>query len=141
MAEGTVFDDDEEVIFLTIAQVINLHEDAIRHYSSTESLRILDQGLLESAVLTPQQTFEGYYFYQTLPEMAAAYLIGLTLDHAFENGNKRIGLAACSTFLRLNGYRLTLTQNEAVDLTLRLISHELSREDVVRILENATEPI
>lgn len=141
MAEGTVFDDDEEVIFLTIAQVINLHEDAIRHYSPTESLRILDQGLLESAVLTPQQTFEGYYFYQTLPEMAAAYLIGLTLNHAFENGNKRIGLAACSTFLRLNGYRLTLTQNEAVDLTLRLISHELSREDVVRILENATEPI
>ena len=43
MAEGTVFDDDEEVIFLTIAQVINLHEDAIRHYSPTESLRILDQ--------------------------------------------------------------------------------------------------
>jgi len=141
LGDDTAFDAIEEIVFLTIAQVINLHEDAIRRYSPTESLRILDQGLLESAVLTPQQTFEGHHFYQTLPEMAAAYLVGLTLNHAFENGNKRIGLAACSTFLRLNGYRLTLTQDEAVDLTLRLISHEVSREDVVRILENATELI
>lgn len=141
LADDTVFDDDEDVVFLTIAQVINLHEDGIRLYSPTESLNILDQGRLESAVLTPQQTFEGRYFYQSLTEMATAYLIGLTLNHAFENGNKRIGFAACSTFFRLNGYRLTLSQDEAVDLTLRLISHELSREDAVRVLANAAVPI
>lgn len=91
--------------------------------------------------MTPQQTFEGQYFYKTLAEMAAAYLVGLTLNHAFENGNKRIGFAACSTFLRLNGYRLTLSQDEAVDMTLRLISHELTREDVVGMLRDASETV
>ena len=91
--------------------------------------------------MTPQQTFGGRYLYQTLPEMASAYLVGLTLNHAFQNGNKRIGFAACSTFLRLNGYRLTLSQDEAVSLTLRLISHELTREGVVDILKNAIDAI
>ena len=122
---------EDDLIFLTVAQVIELHEEGIKRFSPTESLTLLDKGLLESAVMTPQQTFGGRYLYQTPPEMAAAYLVGLTLNHAFQNGNKRIGFAACSTFLRLNGYRLTLGQDEAVSLTLRLISHELTREDVI----------
>lgn len=132
---------EEDVVFLTVDQVISLHEEGIRRYSPTESLNVLDKGLLESAVMTPQQTFGGRYLYQTLPEMAAAYLVGLTLNHAFANGNKRIGFAACSTFLRLNGYRLTLSQDEAVDLTLHLISHDLNREAIVDILSNAVSLI
>ena len=91
--------------------------------------------------MTPQQTFGGQYLYQTLTKMAAAYMVGLVLNHAFENGNKRIGFAACSTFLRLNGHRLTLSQDEAVDLTSFLVSHELTRKDVVEILENAVDLI
>ena len=138
MADESIFGEDD-VVFLTLGQVIALHAEGIRRYSSTESLNILDMSLLESAVMTPQQTFGGQYLYQTLPEMAAAYMVGLTLNHAFENGNKRIGFAACSTFLRLNGYRLTLSQDEAVDLTLRLISHELTREDVVDVLDSAVD--
>lgn len=140
MADEGVYGEDD-VVFLTVDQVISLHKEGIRRYSPTESLNVLDKGLLESAVMTPQQTFGGQYLYQTLPEMAAAYLVGLTLNHAFENGNKRIGLATCSTFLRLNGYRLTLSQDEAVDLTQRLISHELTREDVVDTLRNAIDLI
>jgi death-on-curing protein len=91
--------------------------------------------------MAPRQTFGGQYLYRALTEMAAAYLIGLALNHAFENGNKRVAFAACSVFLRVNGYRLTLTQDEAVDLTLRVISHELSREEVVQILEDGITPI
>jgi death-on-curing protein len=136
LADESVFGEDD-VVFLTVDQVISLHQESIRRYSPTESLNILDRGLLESAVMTLQQTFRGQYLYQTLPEMAAAYLVGLTLNHAFENGNKRIGFAVCSTFLRLNGYRLTLSQDAAVDLTLHLISHELTREDVIDILGSA----
>ncbi len=140
MADEGIFDEDD-VVFLSVDQVVSLHGEGIRRYSPTESLNIFDKGLLESAVMTPQQTFGGQYLYRTLPEMAAAYMVGLTLNHAFENGNKRIGFAACSTFLRLNGYRLTLSEDEAVDLTLRLISHELTREDAVNILENAIDLI
>ncbi len=119
-SEG-IFDEDD-VVFLSVDQVVSLHEEGIRRYSPTESLNIFDKGLLESAVMMPQQTFGGQYLYQTLPEMAAAYMVGLTLNHAFENGNKRIGFAACSTFFRLNGYRLTLSEDEAVDPGLIVVA-------------------
>lgn len=112
LADEGLFDEDN-VVFLSVDQVSSLHEEGIRRYSPAESLNILDKGRLESAVMTPQQTFGGQYLYQTL----------------------------CSTFLRLNGYRLTLSQDEAVDLTLRLISHELTREDVVIQLGNAIDLI
>lgn len=127
------------ILFLTVEQAIRLHEEGIRRYSPTESFALRDHRLLESAVMTPQQTFDSEFLYRTLTEMAAAYLIGLAFNHPFENGNKRVAFAACSIFLRMNGYRLTLTQDEAVSLTLRVLNHELIRADVVEILDDAIE--
>lgn len=132
-------DPREDPAFLSVSDVVVLHEDGIKRYSPTESRILCDHRLLESAVMAPQQTFGGAYLYGTLTEMATAYLIGLAFNHRFENGNKRAAFAACSTFLRMNGYRLTLTQDEAVSLTLRVVKHELEREAVVEILDGAVE--
>ena len=137
----TAEDFEEEIAFLTREQVLILHEEGIKRYSPTESLNILNETALRSAVNTPQQTFDGSYLYQSLTEMATAYLIGLAGNHAFEQGNKRVAFAACSTFLRMNGYRLTLTQDEAVDLTLRVVTHKIEREEVVELLDEAIEPL
>ena len=68
-------------------------------------------------------------------------MISLVSNHALENGNKRVGFAACSTFLRMNGFRLNLTQNEAVDITLRLAKHKIEREEVVAVLSDAIKPL
>lgn len=104
---------DEEVIFLTMDDVLKLHEEAIKQHSPSESLYVLSRNLLESAVLAPGQTLDGVYIYSTFIQMAAAYAGGLCLNHAFENGNKRVAFAACSTFLNMNGFRLNLSQDEA----------------------------
>ena len=72
--------------------------------------------------------------------MAAAYLVGLVPNHPFENGNKRVGFAAVSVFLRLDGFQLTLTEDEAIDLTLKVATGELDREAVAEIVrENMQE--
>lgn len=139
--DGTDGIGPDDLEFLTVSQVVVLHEDGVRFYSPQESLALREPGLLESAVMTPQQTFEGEYLYQTLTEMAAAYLFGLAFNHPFENANKRVAFAACSTFLRMNGYRLTLTQDGAVDLTMRVVKHEMDREEVVELLNAAIEPL
>jgi death-on-curing protein len=131
----------DDIIFLTVEEVLILHEENIKLYSPHESLNVLNEGSLHSAVSTPQQTFGGSFLYESLTEMAAAYLIGLAFNHAFENGNKRVAFAACSTFLRMNGYQLTFTQDEAVSLTLRMVTHEIEREEVVELLDNAIVPI
>ena len=135
------FINDYEIVFLTVDQIITLHEDSIGRYSPTESRRIRDVGLLESATMNPQQTFDGNYLYSTIPKMATAYLVGLALNHPFENGNKRVAFAACSIFLRMNGYKLTLSQDEAANLTLDVVNHEVTSNTVEAILETAIVPM
>lgn len=139
--EPEVEEDDGEVIFLTAEQVIILHDEGIRQFSPGEPLEVRDHGLLDSAIHAPQHSFGGEYLYSTLAEMAAAYLISLCQNHAFEQGNKRVGFAACSIFLRMNGYQLTLSQEEAIDLTLRVANHAIERDEVVAFLEGAIEPL
>ena len=141
MSEEAEADEIGEVIFLTVDQVIDLHEEGIASFSPGESLFVRDRGLLESAVMTPQQTFGGDFLYHSISEMAAAYLIGLSLNHPFENGNKRAAFIACSVFLRINGFLLTMSQDEAEMLTFGVSKHELSREDVVKALDGAIDII
>ncbi len=86
-----------DLIFLTLDEVIILHRDQIRRYGG--SLGIRDAGLLQSALETPKSTFGGSYLHEDIFMMAAAYLFHLVQNHAFINGNKRIGLYAALAFL------------------------------------------
>ncbi len=133
--------DGTAVEFLTVEQVVDLHDEVMLEFTPSEPKAIKDNGLLESAVMAPQQTFGGEFLYKSLSEMAATYLIGLAQNHAFMQGNKRIAFAACSTFLQMNGYQLTLTNAEAVSLTMAVINHEIDREEVAAILDAATQPL
>lgn len=87
--------------FLSVQDVLAIHEDTVLHEGGLSGLR--DAGLLESAVLMPQQQFGGEYLHPGLPEMAAAYLFHLCRNHAFLDGNKRVAVLAALIFLRVNG--------------------------------------
>lgn len=84
-------------IYLTVAEVLEMHRQLIDEFGGTQGLR--DRGLLEAAVFRPQN---GYY--DDLIHEAGALMESLTINHAFLDGNKRIGFAAADTFLRVNGY-------------------------------------
>jgi len=130
----------DDITFLSVEDVIAIHENQIRTYSPGESLAIRDRGLLESAVMAVQQTFDGEYLYGSITEMAAVYLSGIAKNHAFENGNKRAAFAASSVFLRMNGFRLALTQDEAVELVLGVIAHRIDREQLSDLIGKSIQP-
>lgn len=90
-----------ERIYLTVAEVLEMHRRLIEEFGGIQGLR--DRGLLESAVFRPQS---GYY--EDLLHEAAALMESLANNHAFLDGNKRISLAATDTFLRINGLYLEL---------------------------------
>jgi death-on-curing protein len=115
-------------VFLTVDEVLALHEHQIAVYGGSPGLR--DFGLLESAAATPSASFGGELLHASLPEMAAAYLYHLTSNHAFVDGNKRVGLAAALTFLRLNGLRETCSGDALVELTLGVADGSLSKAEV-----------
>ncbi|MGY6643654.1 MAG: type II toxin-antitoxin system death-on-curing family toxin [Salinarimonas sp.] len=92
--------------YLTGIEVLAIHADQIERYGGTQGLR--DAGLLEAALFRPQT---GYY--ADLIEQAAALWESLTRNHAFVDGNKRIGFAATYTFLAINGRRITADADTA----------------------------
>ena len=89
----------ESIQFLSIDEVLALHERVIEKFGGTAGLR--DAGLLESALYRPQS---GYY--KSLEEMATALFESLLINHPFVDGNKRVAFFAMDVFLRLNGWKL-----------------------------------
>jgi death-on-curing family protein len=66
---------------------------------------------------------------------AKLYAVALRLgNHAFQNGNKRVALAAGSVFLWMNGYQLTLSQSEAEKLIFDLVTHKVGHEQTAEII-------
>ena len=89
------------------------------------SLDVRDIGLLESALARPQASAFGSEAYPELHTKAAALLHSVASNHGLVDGNKRLALAATIAFLGINGWRLTLTNDEAYDLVIAISSGEL----------------
>jgi death-on-curing protein len=90
--------------FLVLDEVLRIHADQIAHYGG--ALGVRDEGGLVSAIAQPEVAFDGHRLHDTLAAQAAAYLFHLVKNHAFVDGNKRVGTAAALVFLDLNGYEL-----------------------------------
>lgn len=90
-----------DCIHLATADVLEIHAQVIAAYGGLAGVR--DHGLLESAISAPQATAFGVSPFADLVEVAAAYLFYLCRNHPFNDGNKRVAMAASIVFLRLNG--------------------------------------
>lgn len=105
---------------LTKSQVLHLHQDIIA--VSGGSFEIRDEGLLDSALNAPFQTFGGTDLYPTILEKAARLGYGLIKNHPFVDGNKRIGTHTMLVFLAINHMELEYTDRELIDLILEIAS-------------------
>jgi death on curing protein len=114
----------KRVRWLTVDGVKTIHADLITRYGGSHGLR--DAGLLESAIHRARNLHE--YERASVPRMAAAYAWGLVKNHAFVDGNKRIGLAALVSFLHLNGFELDCTEVEETAMILRAAASEITEE-------------
>jgi death on curing protein len=85
--------------YLTTLDVVAMNEAILQQYGSSALLR--DEGALESAIMRPQMA--AHYEGADLLTQTALLIAGITLAHAFLDGNKRTALAAGTTFLHLNG--------------------------------------
>ncbi len=106
------------MIYLTVAEVIELHEMVVAQSGGGTGIREL--GGLESAVAQPQMTFGDVDLYPTLEDKAAALAFSLVMNHPFVDGNKRIGHAAMESFLMLNGYEIDAAVDEQEGVFLNL---------------------
>lgn len=115
---------------LTKEQIIMLHNELIRETGGSGGLR--DEGLLDSALNAPFQGFGDVDSFPSLQQKGARLGYGLICNHAFVDGNKRIGAHAMLLFLSLNGIELEYTQNELSDMILDVAAGNLRFEDMVK---------
>ncbi len=115
---------------LSKEQILALHHELIKATGGTDGLR--DEGLLDSAINIPFQGFGDTDTFPSLQQKAARLGYGLIQNHAFVDGNKRIGAHAMLVFLALNGIELEYEQSELSDMILSVASDKLKFEDMVK---------
>lgn len=118
------------MIRLSKSQILLIHDQLISETGGSSGLR--DEGMLDSALNAPFQTFGREDVYPSLQKKAARLCFGLVKNHPFVDGNKRIGAHAMLVFLALNGIELQHTQSELSDVILQLAAGEIEATDLLR---------
>ena len=118
------------MIILSKPQVLMLHEQLINDTGGSTGIR--NEGILDSALMNPFQSFGGEELYPSIQAKAAQLCFGLVKNHAMIDGNKRLGAHVMLVFLALNGYELSYSQEELVEIILALAAGEKNVEDILR---------
>ena len=95
------------------------------------SIGIRDIGLLESALNNAYATFGGEELYKTKEEKAASLGFSLISNHAFVDGNKRIGVYVMLTFLEAEGIKMNCSNGDVVNLGLSVASGDMKFNDIL----------
>lgn len=119
---------------LTKEQVLRLHSLMIDTTGGLDGLR--DEGLLDSALLSADQTFEGLDLYPSTLIKIARIAFNLIKNHPFIDGNKRIGTYIMLNLLALNGLEIDFSIDEVIKIGLDLASGEMSFEQLVETIIN-----
>lgn len=117
------------MIRLSEEKVMYLHNILIEQTGGNPSIR--DRGLLDSALEGAYQTFGGVELYPTTEEKGARLGYSLISNHAFIDGNKRIGMLVMFVFLEINGVRLNPTNEEFARVGLAVASGEMEYDNLL----------
>lgn len=118
------------MIWITTEDVIQIHSRVIQGSGGLDGLR--DRDGLEAAVSAPMQTFSGQELYPTDIEKIARLGFGLASNHAFLDGNKRIGAMMTQLLLKWNGYHLELCSGDLADMFIAIADGSATEQDLLQ---------
>ncbi len=116
-------------------KVLLLHKLITEETGGDPNIR--DFALLESALESAFQTFDGKELYPSKEEKGARLGYSLISNHAFVDGNKRIGMYVMMTFLEVNGIKIDPTVDDVARVGLAVASGEMKYDDLLEwIIDN-----
>lgn len=116
-------------------QVIAIHDVAIARFGGLPGVR--DEGLLDSALAQPWQTFGGRDLYEGDVAKVCRLRYGVIRDHPFTDGNKRTGAALLGASLRLCGHHFKLRHDDFLRAMPAVTDGSMSYEQLVEWVEKA----
>lgn len=125
--------------FLSVDDVLSMHDDQLHHFAGTAGIR--DLGALESAVAIPAATFDNRYLHADVFEMAAAYAFHIAENQPFLDGNKGTGLNAAIVFLDINNWLVLDPEERLAEAMLQLAVGSLDKRGLATLLRELSRPI
>jgi death-on-curing protein len=125
----------KEPVWIPRVVIEAIHLDQIREHGGLSGIR--DPDLLESALARPRQKWT-YEESTDLAALAAAYCHGITKNHPFNDGNKRVGFLAVVVFLGLNGINFSASDECVVSTILGLASSQISEDELAAWIRSNT---
>ena len=122
------------MIKITKEKALQLHKLIAEETGGSFGIR--DEGLLESALESAFSGFGGQAFYPTVEEKGARLGYTLISNHAFVDGNKRIGVLIMLTFLEAGGIRLECSDEELVHIGLSVADSSMGYEELLAWVRN-----
>ena len=113
--------------------VLRIHSAAIARFGGLDGVR--DEGLLESALAQPFQTFDNTELYPSMAQKAARYAYGIESNHPFVDGNKRTATAVMGVFLRMNGHGFKPQHKELLATMIGVANGSISYEQLADWIE------
>lgn len=111
-------------------KILLLHQLIAQETGGDAGIR--DYGLLESALDSAYQTFGGEELFPSKEEKAAKLGFSLISNHAFVDGNKRIGMYVMLTFLEMNGIHISPSDDDVIKLGLAVASGKSDYEEILK---------
>ena len=127
------------IVWLEREAVLAIHDRQVAEHGGGEGLR--DPNLLESALARPQQLAHYSSDDTDLAALAASLTFGLARNHPFVDGNKRTAWVCCSTFLVLNGCRITASIEDKYVTILSLAEGHLPEAEFAQWLRDNTQTV
>lgn len=121
------------MIVFTKDQIIMLNEAIYKRYGG--DVGVLNEGMLDSALQAPFQTFGGEELYPETKDKIIRLAYGLIKNHSFRDGNKRIGALVLLTLLEINGYHVNASNEEFTDIIMGIAASEKDDEDLKKWVE------
>lgn len=118
------------MIILSKSQILMMHKELINETGGLDGIRY--KGLLDSAISVPFQKFNNQDLFPTIQQKAARLGYGIIKNHAFVDGNKRIGAHTMLIFLAINGIELDYTQEELYTIILDIADNKLELADLTK---------
>lgn len=125
--------------YLSLEQVLFIHQQMIEKYGGSQGVR--DPNLLEFSIVKPRISAFGEEVYPTLFLKLAAILHALIRNHTFVDGNKRTAFGAMHLMMLQNGYDLTSSTNQEVQLCLDAAMGKLTIEEIADWIEKHAKGI
>lgn len=110
-------------------KVLLLHQLLIKETGGEPNIR--DINLLDSSIQQVYQTFDGKELYKSKEEKAARLGYVLISNHAFVDGNKRIGMYVMLTFLEMNGVQVNFTNDEVIEIGFKIAESKMTYEELL----------